>query len=442
MKIKMLKATLQGVFRSVQSRKIKNSQEGFAAFYVVIIILIIMTGIVLSLTFLVLNQQKILSNSLKSYQSFSAAEAGIEDALLRLTKGMSWLSLYNLTLGTSSSTVEISDIMGGTRTITSTGNVNDRIRKVQVVFSIESDQISFYYGAQVGDGGMVMGNVSQVQGNVFSNGNISGGNGANITNSVMIAGNGNKLENVDVGEDATVHTCIDSIVEGTLTYVSEGGGSPNNCTCSSPPCEEVKSRPNQIDPISLPITPTQINNWKAAAIAGGPPIGTKIISGTVSLGPIEIIGDLKVNGGATLKITGTIYVTGNILFDTNSKVQLDSSYGSLSGIIIADGTIIVENGTQIIGSGQPSSYVLILSDKSDVINPVVDVRNNALGDTVFYANNGLIYLKNGMRAREVTAKKVQIENTAIIQYESGLENANFSSGPYGSWEVASWKEIE
>jgi Tfp pilus assembly protein PilX len=413
-----------------------SDKKGFAALYVTVIVLAIMAGIALTLTFLVVNQERILSNSLKSYQSFSVAEAGIEDALLRLSKGKKWSSPYNLTLGNGTSTVVISDIIGGTRTITSTGDVNNRTRKVRVVFSIESDQISFRYGAQVGDEGMVMGNNSQVKGNVFSNGTITGQNGAKITNSVIIAGNGNKLDNVDVGENADVHTCANSDITWTLSYVS--GGSKGNCTYGA----AIDRGPNEIAKIPLPISPAQISDWKAAAIAGGPPINTKEISGIESLGPVEIVGDLKVNVGATLRVTGTIYVTGNIIFDTNSRVQLDSSYGSLSGIIIADGTIIVENGTQISGSGQPGSYVLILSEMNDIVNPVINVRNNALGDTVFYANNGLIFLKNGMKAREVTAKKIQIENTAIIQYESGLENPNFSNGPGGSWEVASWKEIE
>jgi hypothetical protein len=62
---------------------------------------------------------------------------------------------------------------------------------------------------------MVMGNNSQVQGNVFSNGNITGDNGANITNSVIVAGNGNKVQNVDVGEDLNAHTCADSDIGGT-----------------------------------------------------------------------------------------------------------------------------------------------------------------------------------------------------------------------------------
>jgi Tfp pilus assembly protein PilX len=421
------------------NRKLLFGDRGFAAFYVAILVLALMTGIALLLTFLTANQEKILSNSLKSYQSYSLAEGGIEDALLRLSKGMNWSSPYTITSAGGSSIVEISSIIGGTRTITSTGNVNNRIRKVRVVFSIESDQISFFYGAQVGDGGMVMGNNSQVQGNVFSNGNITGQNGANITNSVIIAGNGNKLDNVDIGGDANTHTCADSNIAGTLYYVS--GGSIGNCTFL--PAGSYEDRgPNEIEEIPLPISQSEIDDWKAAAIAGGPPIGTKEISGIESLGPVEIVGDLKVNNGKTLKVTGTIYVTGNIIFYTNSIVQLDTSYVSFSGIIIADGTITVENGTQISGSGQPGSYILILSEKNDTANPVINVRNNALGDTIFYANDGLIFLKNGMKAREVTAKKIQIENTAIIQYESGLENPNFSNGPGGSWEVASWKEIE
>ena len=435
-------------------KKLSFSNKGFAAFYVAIIVLIIMAGIALSLTFLVVNQQKILSNSLTSYKSFSVAEAGIEDALLRLVKGMNLPSSYpyELILGDGTSNVDISDIVGGTRIITSTGNVNDRIRKVRVVFSIESDQISFYYGAQVGNGGMVMGNNSRVKGNVFSNGSVYAPTGVGyIDNSIIVAQSGNRIEGLEVGQDATVHTCKDSIVDGILTYVS--GGSINNCccsaSCSSPPCQAVKTRPNQIDPIPLPITPILISKRKLAAEDGGvitppAPAYTKIISGVESLGPKKIEGNLKVQG--TLRVTGTIYVTGNILFDTGSIVQLDNSYGSLSGVIIAGtlGTITVENGTQINGSGDPCdcSYILVLSERADTVNPVIDVRNNALGESVFYANDGLIYLKNGMQAREVTAKKIQIENNAVIEYKSGLATANFTSGPYGSWEVASWKEIE
>jgi hypothetical protein len=73
---------------------------------------------------------------------------------------------------------------------------------------------------------------------------------------------------------------------------------------------------------------------------------------------------------------------------------------------------------------------------------VINIRNNSAGSAIYYANSGLIYLKNNMVAREVTGYKIQIENNAEIQYESGLEEANFSSGPGGSWEIVSWREEE
>jgi hypothetical protein len=69
------------------------------------------------------------------------------------------------------------------------------------------------------------------------------------------------------------------------------------------------------------------------------------------------------------------------------------------------------------------------------------VNNNAAG-AIFYTSNGLILLSNNMLAREVTGYKIQIDNNAVIEYESGLESSIFSSGPGGSWIVENWKETE
>lgn len=423
-----------------KKKNIKRSlfgKKGFAALYIAIVVLIIMLGIALSLAFLVVSQQKILGNSLTSYKSFSAAEAGMEDALLRLTKGMNWLNSYNLTLGNGASTVEISDIVGGTITITSTGNVNNRIRKVQVVFTITNDQVSFYYGAQVGDGGMIIKNNSTIDGNVFSNGSvIGGGNNSEIAHSVIVAGSGNILEKVKVGEDATVHHCRNSGIGGTLTYVS---GGEHSCTYVI----AEKTQPNAVEKEPLPISDSKIQEWKLQAASGGPPIGTKIVSSNESLGPVKIEGNLTVNNGETLTVNGTIYVTGDIIFSQNATIRLVSSYGPFSGTIIADGTITLENGVILNGSGQPSSYMMVLSTNSslDPSVPAIDVRNGVNGG-IIYTTNGIIYLKNSMTAREITGYMIQIQENITIVYESGLQDSIFTAGPGGSWKVASWKEIE
>jgi hypothetical protein len=47
-----------------------------------------------------------------------------------------------------------------------------------------------------------------------------------------------------------------------------------------------------------------------------------------------------------------------------------------------------------------------------------------------------------MKIREATGYKLYLDNNAEIEYEVGLEDTTFSSGPSGGWDVVSWEEIE
>jgi len=129
-------------------------------------------------------------------------------------------SPVTLTSGDDSATIEISDSIGGSQTITSSGNSDNRIRKLAVTYSITADEVDFFYGAQVGEGGVLMGNNSRIEGNVFSNGNISGG--GEITDTVTVATNGNRIEDIEVGGDAYAYSYSNADIEGTLHYVSGG----------------------------------------------------------------------------------------------------------------------------------------------------------------------------------------------------------------------------
>lgn len=426
-----------------------NSQKGFAAFYITILIMAVVFGIAVSISILTLSEQKILRNIVKSNQSYYTAEAGIEDILLRLVNDLNWSSSYTLVVENDLTSIEVSDIIGGSRVITSEGNVKDRIKKIQVVYQITAEQVSFYYGAQVGDGGMDMENNSRVKGNVFSNGSVTGiGGRGYIDNTIKVAYNGNKIEGLEIGQDAYAHTCVDSNIGGTLNYVS--GGSYGSCTYGA----ENNLGPSQIDPESLPISQNQIDDWKNDAEAGGiePLIGGDYeipIGDIVYLGPAKIEGDLIINNNATLILTGIIWVDnitggGNITVNNGATIRLDQAiYGSISGVIVADGKINILNGAKLQGSGQEESYLMLLSTNSslDLNDPAIDVKNTAEG-AIFYTNNGLIRLRNNMNIRGATGYKIHLDNGAVIEYESGLENASFTSGPGGGWAVVSWKEIE
>jgi len=421
-------------------------QEGIAAIFITILVLLAMFAIGISLNIITVGQQRISGDTIKSSRAYNLAEAGIEDALLRLKKAPTMASLsYNLNVGGGVVNVNIPGIIGGSRKITSQGNVSERIRKVQIVYKITTQGASFHYGAQVDVGGLEMDNNARIKGNVFSNGSvIATGTKGYIDNSIVVAKNGNKIKGLVVGENAVVYSCEDSDIGGNLTYVS--GGSVVNCSVGG----DRTTQSDEIAPEELPISLDQINEWKNEA-AGGVPITNDVsYDGTSqSLGPVQIgtpvaPKNLIVTNNAVLKVTGTIYVTGNVIFSNNAVIELDrNSYGSSSGVIIADGNITVNNNGILRGSGEPGSYILILSTNNSLnpSSPAISVGNNAEG-AIFYTTSGLISLSNNIKAREITGYKIKISNNAEIEYESGLQNVFFTSGPGGSWEVESWNETE
>jgi len=418
-----------------------TNEKGAALLLTTILILSIGLIIGSGLSSLTFNSLISARNKIKSIESYYAAEAGLEDSILRLKNGMQFSSPNTLAVGNGLTTITISDIVGGSRTIIAEGNTDERIRKLSVTYVVTTREISFFYGAQVDQGGIIMGNNSQIQGNVFSNGSIlpSGGGSSDITETATIAINGNEIDSVNIGEDAYVYSCTDSNITGTLYYVS--GGAITNCTYGA----LVDIGPNEIEEEDLPIPLETINEWKNEAIAEGTIVGDYTLDGseTDSLGPIEITGNMLIDNMAILTVTGIIYVQGDITIQNNGEIQLDSEFGSLSGIIVSDGKISVLNNALLKGSGTAGSFLMLLSTNNSVdpTSPAIDVGNNAEA-AIFYASNGATVLHNNVEVKEVTSYKLILDNNAVISYETGLENINFTSGPGGSWQVKNWQEIE
>lgn len=420
----------------------KNNQKGFVVILFSLMVMAVTAAIALSAAFLTLGQQKISYNIIKSTQAYYTAESGIEDIILRLSKNVQWTTPYVLAIGGGSTTVQISSAISGSRTIISNGNERNRFRKLNIVYQVTTSQISFFYGVQAGDGGVEMGNNSRIKGNIFSNGSVISETGIGyIDNNIIVAHNGNKIDGLDIGQDALVYSCVDSTVHRNLIYVPPGVKTSCSVTGST------STRTQEIEPEEFPISQNQIDKWKQEAENGGIISGNYTISGkiTQNLGPKKITGDLLIDNNAILNMTGTIWVVGNLRIDNGATIKLDlNSYGSKSGVIVVDGKIKVKPGTHLEGSEEEESYLLLLSTNPEVLdrtNPAIDADNNT-DAAIFYTTQGLIVLRNNIKAREVTGYKVFLDNNAEILYEAGLAEAFFTSGPGGSWEVASWKEIE
>jgi len=164
-----------------------ESKRGFAALLATVIILCVVVVIIAALSLTTLIEQKIGRNFTKSAQAYFAAEGGIEDSLYRIIRGKNYLASNLLAVGSGNATINISGT-NRQKTILVNGEAENRFRSLEVKLAISTSDVSFYYGIQVGEGGLDMGNSSQVTGSVYSDGNIQGGNGATITGDAWVAG--------------------------------------------------------------------------------------------------------------------------------------------------------------------------------------------------------------------------------------------------------------
>jgi hypothetical protein len=364
--------------------------------------------------------------TLNSEKSYYYAEGALEDIVIRSKNGKKMPAINPSTMVFSDGSVSIlrGTEIGGSQQITATGTTNNNVRKVSATRVTSSKESSFIYGIQVGEGGLELGN-SDIEGSVFSNGSVSGANGAEVEGDLFVAGSTHSITNIDIEGVARANTVTDSTITGSL-YCQSGSG--NNKACNTSEADKT--------PLDFPIDDATIDGWKANAAAGGVINGNYNLSGTISFGPKKIIGNLTFSTNTVLTITGTIYVTGTITLANSSIVRLSSSYGSYSGVMLADGLITVGN-VDIEGSGQEGSYLMVASTKTGDAITV----NNSADAAIFYAPKGTLAIGN-IEVHEATGYRITVANSGEVDYESGLADVNFSSGPSGGFSITGWHEVE
>ncbi len=422
------------------AKKFFQQEQGFVTLIMSIFVIVAMISIGSALSNMIISQHQISNALIKSLQSDTAAEGGIEDGLLRLRQTLPYLSPYGFGLASSTVQVTITSGIGSAMRIVSQADTQNIIKKIEAVYELNADKVSFFFGAQAGDGGVSMANGSRVKGNIFSNGSIVGS--GSVDNNVVVAKNGNRIEGLTVGENAMAYSCKDCQIGKDLTYVQ--GGTVSGCVVGG----LTVLRATEIPSENMPISQEEIDGWKLKASSGGIINDNYTVDSDQSLGPVQIgtpdnPKNLTIINGVHLTIDGTIFVTGNIIFENNAIISLSPSHGTTGGIIMADGRITVSNNVILQGSGLIGSYLLVLSTNNslDPVSPAIVVYNNAQG-AVFYTSQGLIVLSNNIKAREITGYKIRLDNNAEVEYETGLASALFSSGTGGSWILTQWREIE
>ncbi|OGI95139.1 hypothetical protein A3A03_01810 [Candidatus Nomurabacteria bacterium RIFCSPLOWO2_01_FULL_40_18] len=251
-----------------------------------------------------------------------------------------------------------------------------------------------------------------------------------------------QIDNMEIGTSGVGEAHANLVKNSTITgslYCQTGTN--NNKACNTSQADPV--------PIDFPISDANIADWKTDAENGGVTNGDVTVSAPTTLGPRKIIGDLTINN--TLTMANTIWVTGNISTSNNITLKLDPSFGATTGIIIADGFIDMANGVDVLDSGTPGSYILLLStapcDGGTSGNPcagnvdAITIRNNS-DILIANAQQGTVSFGNNATVKEVTGNKIKVANNATITYGSGVFSVDFTSGPGGGWDILGWKETQ
>ena len=429
-----------------------NNKKGFTVFFITILVLIAAFGVIVNMTFVSYLQSKILRNAVSSSRAYYAAEAGLEDALLRFLKmGMPCSDPNTLLVGDALANVSVENI-STSLTVLSQGHSFGMERTLEIKARVVSGEVSFCYGVQVGEGGLTMKGNAEILGNIYSNGSITGDSNTKIYGDVYSAGETGLIDSMKIfksgsGEDdgnAYANTISGSNIENGAYYQNIIGTTAGAYYPLSPDPEYE----------NMPISEEQITAWKNDAEQGGVITGYYLGgSDEDSLGPIKVEGDFEMDSNAVLTQTGTIWVTGDIILGSNSVIELDSSYGLDSGTIIADGRILLNSNVVICGSegykkagkcyNNQGSFLMLLSTNNslDPYSPAISSTSNS-NAAIFYASQGMIRLDSNSYLKEVTGYALYLDSNASVVYESGLANVNFVTGPGGSWEIQSWKEIE
>ena len=416
----------------------RNTERGAAMMIAVIFFILAAVLLVLGLSAPAAREYRIGLDAITSRQSYGAGESGVEDAYYRLKNGMHLGSSVALTVGNVSATTTITNIGGGVEEVVGTGNsLGDQ--RSSTLRAIVGSSVPLQYAVMSDDGGIDMSDTSSVTGDVHADTELHGQDGVSISGTATVGNSFSGSYGVVRGDDAThqIHVGVGgvgNVYAHTVNYTNATG--ILYCTLvvsSSGPCSSYP------DPVymELPISSTDVSNWETDATSGGVISGSYSVSTAgVTLGPKKITGDLIIPDSANLTLSGVLWVTGNLVILGTGSINLSSSFGANSSMIIVDGTITTSGSSHIVGSGTPGSSVLLISNSTSASA----ITYRGTGAAMIYAPQGTAILKDSASANFVAGQTVHLFDTSSVVYDSALLGTIFSTGASTPPAILSWKE--
>jgi len=480
--------------------------SGQAAILIVFVIGMVSLLIGMSLSKTGFQESMMGRNIAGSTKAFYAANSGIEDVLITMGSISSGdlPYKYNLIVDDDNPGYEVKanvEIKSETETeieegvfekkreIISTGTYGNFIRKIKVTVKSTLIQPDFTRFIQAGNGGIQIGQNVKISSlvedefiNVSSKSFLLGRNnsasGSECTNaSSGIIGNvfaGDKISKL--GTNGSGPCIAGNAYAKSLDYCRVLGAvfseEDPSINCPYDRGCDINDDPNcklpDIDNLTLPdIGINHIedhleaieNIWNRDCVIDG---GTNDCStlnddGSSTIGNMIIEGDLETNSNSILKLSGHIWVKGNVTFDSNQKIEIDPTYKNDSSLILlADGKINTSANTHFYSDiFEDINRYLLVASKYGSEDLVGGICEGASGDNaifiepnvqsiLFYAMQGCAYIQATASEEflgAILAEGVYIDNNVVMKYDSNLKNAKFYLGGEGGWKILSFTEV-
>lgn len=241
---------------------------------------------------------------------------------------------------------------------------------------------------------------------------VTGDNGSQVNGNVRA----NTISGLTIGKDAYYQTISNSTVSGA------------NCTNNSH-CHPYSADPG---PTIFALSNTLIDQWKNEASEQG--VFTGDINNCQNLSSKKYVGNITFGNGCSSQATSPIWITGNLTLNNSNTITLASPFGTDSGVIIVDGTIVLGNGNKVVGTGSGNSELILITTFSSHTTNATEV-NNSGNQVVLYAPDGVIDIGNNNTLQQVTGWKLKLGNGVNIAYNSGFSSLFISSGPGGAYSA-------
>lgn len=441
-----------------------TTQKGQVVILIILALGIISFSIGLSLIKTGFRELVMGRSEVLSAKAFYVANSGIEEAFYQIGQNPSYGVLapvsFDLVVGTGKAHVSVYGTEGE-KTIESVGTDGRYVRKLKVGAKDTSLGPGFEHAIHAGQGGFELRNNTLIKGkngtraNIYSNGSIKGaksncGNNSasKIDGSVWAVDKIGKLEENDSG------VCITQDAHAGLLDYCYIQGSANSPLPPSANCPYDGQWIGSSPPDPLPLPEMGISILKNYLTAGG-----KIFSGDCILdgsgGPLDcsggtgIIGEMIITGNlrkpsnVDFKVSGPIWIKGNVIFDSLGSVGLTPDITEVSQMVVVDGTIFSDSNVTFSSSGRAflfliSTFAPEISEICD--NPAITVSSNT-NSVLFYATEGCVMVNsNATFHGAILGEKIRIESNSMVEYDPDLQLAIFGLSKTSSWQAISFEE--